>query len=107
MHIFILEYLKSPTHQVIPRILDYHKSATHTSWEGNLVTCNYTDYPNQNVLLFRVLHCYNYFSRMLYFTKQSHLCSIMFEQLIELLLVKSELLSKMSLHCVTPNNNMH
>ena len=37
------------------------------------MTCNYTDYPNQNVSLFGILHWYNYLMRMLYFTKQSHL----------------------------------
>jgi hypothetical protein len=31
----------------------------------------------------------------------------MSEQPIELSLVKIELLSKMLLHCVTPNSNMH
>ena len=36
--------------------------------------------------------------KMEYFTKQSHLCFIMFEQLIELSLVKIELSSKMLFH---------
>jgi len=40
-----------------------------------------------------------------YFTKQSPLCFIMSEQLIELLLVKIELLSKMSLNYEISNNN--
>ena len=38
------------------------------------------------------------------FTKQSCFCSIMSKQLIELSLVIIELLSKMLLHCVNPNN---
>ena len=47
--------------------------------------------------------------KMLYFTKKSHyVCSIMSEQpIIKLLLVKIALLSKMLLHCVTPNSNTH
>ena len=38
-------------------------------------------------------------------TEQSHLCFIMSEQPIELLLVKIKLMSETLLHCVTPNNN--
>ena len=42
------------------------------------------DYPNQCVLLFGVLQFYNYLVRIQCFTKQSHKCFIMSEQLIKL-----------------------
>ena len=35
------------------------------------------------------------------------MCNIVPEQSIELLVVKIELLSKMLLHCMTPNSNTH
>ena len=57
------------------------------------------------MLLFKVMQCYNYL--MEYFTKKSQLCSIMSKQPIDLSLVKSEILSKTSLPCVTPNNQTH
>ena len=41
--------------------------------------------------------------RMLYFTKQNQLCSIMSEQPIELLSVKIKLLGKTLLHYITAN----
>ena len=42
---------------------------------------------------------------MYYFTKKTHLCPIMFEQNIDLSLVRIELLSKTLLHYVIVNNN--
>ena len=42
-----------------------------------------------------------------YYTKQSHLYSIMFKLHIGLLLVEIQLLSKTLLHYVTLNSNMH
>ena len=57
--------------------------------------------------LFKVMQCYNYLVRKKYFTKQSHLCLMMSKQLIELLLVKFELPSKMLLHHITMNSNKH
>ena len=44
---------------------------------------------------------------MQYLTKISRLCYGMFEQPIELSLVEVELMSKMLLHYVNPNNNTH
>ena len=44
---------------------------------------------------------------MWYFTKQSRLYFKMFEQPIELSLVKSELPNKRLLHCVIMNGNTH
>ena len=58
-------------------------------------------YTNWCVLLFRVMQCYN-FQPM-----QSHLCSIMSKQLIELPLGKMNSLARCYLHCVTPNSNTH
>ena len=59
-------------------------------------------------LIMPIIACYyNYLLRMKYFTKQSHLCSIMSYQPIELSLVRIELLSKMLLHGMTLNNNTH
>ena len=40
--------------------------------------------------------------RLSWFTNQSRLCSMMFEQPSELLLVKVDVLSKTLLHCITP-----
>ena len=40
-------------------------------------------------------------------TEQSHLCSIVFEQPIELLPIKTEFMSKTLLHYVTLNSNTH
>ena len=44
---------------------------------------------------------------MQYFNRHSHLCSRMSKQSIELSLHKIELLSKMLLHYVTLDSNMH
>ena len=54
------------------------------------------------MIIFTLTQCYNYSIRLAYFTKQSHLCSMMSEQLIELSLVEIELMSKTLLHCMTP-----
>ena len=65
------------------------------------------DYTVWCVLLFVVTQRYNCLMRVQYFTKKSHLCFIVSEQPIEVLLVKFELMSKTILHCVTPDSNMH
>ena len=59
------------------------------------------------MLLNGVMQCYKYWRSMYYFTKLSHFRSIMVEQLIELSLVKIELLIKTFLYCVTPNRDTH
>ena len=58
-------------------------------------------------MVFEIMQCYKYLLGMSCSTKQSHLCSIMFEQPLELLLVKIKLMSKMLLHCISLNSNMH
>ncbi len=54
----------------------------------------------------RVMRCYKHLIRMMYFIKESRLQSLLFEQPIELLLVKIELLSKTFWHYITPYTNM-
>lgn len=50
---------------------------------------------------------YNYLTRMHHFKKQSHVCSNMSEQPIELSLVENKLLTKTLLHRIAPNGPRH
>ena len=52
------------------------------------------------------MQSYNYLLRMKHLTKKSHLCSMMFKQPIQLLLIKIELMSKL-MHGLIKNIEWH
>ena len=76
-------------------------------WKNNQIYLD--DNPNGCMLLFGDMYCsaITILRECKKFTKQSRSCFGMFEQCVELLLGKIELLSKMLLHCVIMNIDTH